>query len=60
MIRCPTLILHGGRDPLVPDFHPHILHQEIRMSQLKIFPDVRHHIHLLEEFNHLGLEFLER
>ena len=60
MIRCPTLILHGGRDPLVPDFHPHILHQEIRMSELKIFPDGRHHIHLLEEFNHLVLEFLER
>lgn len=32
-IECPTLILHGGKDPLVPDFHPEFLNQNIQNSR---------------------------
>jgi len=33
LIRCPTLILHGAKDPLVPRFHPEFLQQNIRNSR---------------------------
>jgi len=31
-VRCPTLILHGAKDPLVPSFHPQFLQQNIKNS----------------------------
>jgi len=30
---CPTLILHGAKDPLVPRFHPEFLLQNIKNSR---------------------------
>lgn len=32
-ISCPTLILHGAKDPLVPLFHPYYLRDNIKNSQ---------------------------
>ena len=29
-VKCPTLILHGEKDPLVPSFHPRTIHQGIQ------------------------------
>lgn len=59
-IRCPTFILHGGKDPLVPNFHADILHQGIPESQLHFFPDGKHNIHqaYAQEFNRMLVEFL--
>ncbi|MCS6925816.1 MAG: alpha/beta hydrolase [Candidatus Binatia bacterium] len=59
-IRCPTLILHGEKDPLVPRFHADVLHQGIAGSRLHLFPDGKHNIHLTHtrEFNRLVVEFL--
>jgi valacyclovir hydrolase len=59
-IRCPTFILHGGKDPLVPNFHAAVLHQEISGSQLYIFPEGKHNIHqaYAQEFNRMVVEFL--
>ncbi|KAJ7338487.1 hypothetical protein JRQ81_012379, partial [Phrynocephalus forsythii] len=31
-IKCPTLILHGEKDPLVPRFHPEYIHKHIANS----------------------------
>jgi valacyclovir hydrolase len=61
LIRCPTFVLHGEKDPLVPGFHANILHQEIRNSRLHIFPEGKHNIHVAyaQEFNRLVVEFLQ-
>jgi len=59
-VACPTLILHGARDPLVPAFHPEAIHRGIAGSRLHIFPEGKHNIHLryAEEFNALTYAFL--
>lgn len=44
-VKCPTLILHGEKDPLVPSFHPRTIHQGIQGSILHIFPEGKHNIH---------------
>jgi valacyclovir hydrolase len=59
-VQCPTFILHGEKDPLVPSFHPRVLCEGIRNSRLHIFPEGKHRIHgkYAEEFNQLTLAFL--
>lgn len=61
LIRCPTLILQGGKDPLVPNFHADVLHQSIAGSRLHIFPNGKHNIHqtYAQEFNRMVVEFLQ-
>jgi valacyclovir hydrolase len=59
-ITCPTLVLHGERDPLVPAVHPRIFVDEIRQSRLYSFPEGRHNLHFAaaERFNQIVTEFL--
>jgi valacyclovir hydrolase len=59
-IGCPTLVLHGARDPLVPAFHAETIHQGIAGSRLHIFAEGKHNIHqrYAEEFNALVHAFL--
>ncbi|HTC83974.1 MAG TPA: alpha/beta hydrolase, partial [Rhizomicrobium sp.] len=59
-VRCPTLVLHGARDPLVPALHPEAIHRGIAGSRLHIFPEGKHNIHLRysDEFNALTHGFL--
>jgi len=59
-IRCPTLVLHGALDPLVPAFHAQVLHQGIAGSQLHMFGQGKHNIHQrhADEFNELVHAFL--
>ena len=59
-VRCPTFLLHGGKDPLVPLFHARFLQQGIPGARLHVFPDGRHDVHLYyaEAFNELLVEFL--
>jgi len=60
LVRCPTFILHGGKDPLVPAFHADILQQGIAGSRLYMFPEGKHNIHLAyaQEFNRMLVDFL--
>lgn len=60
-IQCPTLILHGAQDPLVPAVHPQLLHDGIPQARLSIFPEGKHNIHLryAEEFNRQVQAFLQ-
>jgi len=60
-IKCPTLIIHGEKDPLVSSFHPEYLHKHIAGSALRIWPGGRHNIHLRypEEFNDMVSQFLK-
>ena len=59
-VACPTLILHGARDPLVPGLHPEALHRGIAGSRLHIFPDGKHNIHIryADPFNAVTQAFL--
>lgn len=59
-IRCPTLLLHGENDPLVPVFHAHFLQRHIADARLHVFPGGKHSIHLAhaDEFNALLGAFL--
>ena len=60
-IKCPTLIVHGQKDPMVPDFHPEFLHKNIKGSRLHLMPEGRHNLHLryADEFNDLVKKFLK-
>jgi len=58
-LKCPTLILHGEKDPIVPTHHPEWFHANIPGSKMYTFPGGKHNIHLkfAEEFNQRVLEF---
>ena len=60
LVRCPTLVLHGEKDPLVPGFHPRLLREGLANARLQVFADGRHNVHLVfaAEFNRLVREFL--
>lgn len=60
-ITCPTLVIHGQKDPLVPQFHPEYLHANISGSKLHLMPEGRHNLHLryADEFNVLVKKFLK-
>ncbi|KAM3875815.1 valacyclovir hydrolase [Diretmus argenteus] len=61
LISCPTLIIHGEKDPMVPNFHPQYLHKHIGGSRLHLMPEGKHNLHLrfAAEFNKLVEEFLD-
>ncbi|HLZ72507.1 MAG TPA: alpha/beta hydrolase [Dehalococcoidia bacterium] len=44
-VRCPTLILHGDEDDVVPVAHAYELHRLIRGSELRIFHGAGHALH---------------
>uniref|UniRef100_UPI00398F5043 valacyclovir hydrolase isoform X2 n=1 Tax=Pristiophorus japonicus TaxID=55135 RepID=UPI00398F5043 len=60
LIKCPTLIIHGEKDPMVPRYHPDYLHKHIRGSRLHLMAEGKHNLHLrfAKEFNCLVEEFL--
>ncbi len=60
-ITCPTLILHGDKDPLVPGFHPEILQAGITGSVLHRFPEGKHNLHAkyAAEFNRIVERFFQ-
>ncbi|XP_069586838.1 valacyclovir hydrolase [Ranitomeya imitator] len=60
LIGCPTLIIHGMKDPVVPKSHPQFLHEHIKNSRLHLMPEGKHNLHLRfsEEFNRLVEDFL--
>lgn len=58
-IACPTLIMHGARDRIVPVAYAHVLHRKIPGARLHLF-DAGHPAHLRcpEEYRALVLDFL--
>lgn len=59
-VRCPVLVLHGAKDPLVPQFQAEAIARGIADSELRVFPHGRHNIHMRQaaEFNALAFAFL--
>ena len=60
-ITCPTLLMHGTRDRIVPVEYAHILHEKIHNSRLHLF-EAGHPAHLRNptEYTTLVLEFLRQ
>ena len=60
-IRCPTLIMHGKRDRIVPASYASILHEKISGSELVLF-DAGHAAHLRceQEYTATVTDFLRR
>lgn len=59
-IKCPTLILHGDKDPLIDKNHPYTAEKEIADSRLVRFANGSHNIHqvYVQEFNRTVTDFL--
>lgn len=62
MVGCPSLILHGDKDPLVPAFHPAYLEKNLRDARIHRFPSGKHNIHIrfAQEFNMVVEAFLSK
>lgn len=61
-IRCPTLVLCGTSDPLVPVEMQSRLREKIANAELYKIVGGRHdmHLHKADEFNRVVAEFLQR
>ncbi|CAH2085261.1 unnamed protein product [Euphydryas editha] len=59
-ITCPTLLLHGAKDPVVDSSHLKHLHSLIANSRIYLYPDGKHNIHIqyADDFNKRVQEFL--
>lgn len=59
-IKCPTLILHGDKDPLIDKNHPATAEREIADSRVYRFPNGSHNIHQQypKEFHKVVTDFL--
>lgn len=59
-IKCPTLIVHGAKDPMIVPEHVPFLQNNIKNTELHVFPDGKHNIHLryAKEFNEIVVKFL--
>jgi len=61
-VHCPTLVVWGALDPLVPIAHGHALAAGIPGAELAVVPDAAHNVMADRpaEFNELVLSFLAR
>ncbi|XP_074513473.1 valacyclovir hydrolase-like [Sebastes fasciatus] len=61
LISCPTLIIHGEKDPIVNIQHSQCLLKNIKGSRLHLMPECDHTLHQqnADEFNKLVEDFLE-
>uniref|UniRef100_A0A3P9H030 Biphenyl hydrolase like n=1 Tax=Oryzias latipes TaxID=8090 RepID=A0A3P9H030_ORYLA len=46
LISCPTLIVHGEKDPMVPSFHPQYLLKHIKGSRQENISELNNYMHL--------------
>ena len=55
-VQCPTLIVHGAKDAMCPQFHAEYLHEKIKGSRMIVMPEGKHNLHLkyAEEFNEMA------
>lgn len=61
-LKMPVLIIHGGKDKLMPPEYAHLLHDSIPDSRLEIIPGVGHSSDLEapEQISHLVMEFIQQ
>ncbi|MBK8960613.1 MAG: alpha/beta hydrolase [Proteobacteria bacterium] len=61
-VRCPVLVMHGGKDPLIGPEHPRALVQGLGDARLHEIAAGAHNVHLsqAEEFNRVAADFIAR
>jgi pimeloyl-ACP methyl ester carboxylesterase len=61
-ISCPTLVVNGSNDIVVPTVNSYILQQNLPNAELILFPDSNHgsHFQFTEPFNRYASDFLDR
>ena len=59
-VKCPTLLLHGMKDPWIPNYHPTDMKKGIPDCTVYYFPNGDHDIHLnqADKFNEVVENFL--
>jgi len=59
-IKCPTLIIHGKKDPMVPRFHPIFIKENIPTSKFVEWEDAKHNLHVqyADRFNEIVEKFI--
>ena len=59
-VQCPTLIVHGAKDAMCPQFHAEYLKENIDGSEMIVMMEGKHNLHLRysQEFNKVIEEFL--
>ena len=59
-VQCPTLIVHGAKDAMCPQFHADYLKENIRGSEMVVMEEGKHFLHLkyAQKFNQLTEQFL--
>ena len=59
-VQCPTLIFHGAKDAMCPQFHADYLKEKIKDSKMVVMSEGKHNLHLkyAQEFNRLVDTFL--
>jgi valacyclovir hydrolase len=59
-VQCPTLIVHGAKDAMCPQFHADYLKENIKGSEMVVMEEGKHNLHLryAQEFNQLIERFL--
>ncbi len=60
-IKCPTFIIHGAKDAMVPPEHPDYFKKNIEGAKLHVFQEGKHNLHLKykDEFIKLVEQFLD-
>lgn len=60
-ISCPTLVVHGAKDPMCPSFHADFLRDHVTGSRLEVFQQGKHNLHLRyhQTFNKMVESFLQ-
>jgi valacyclovir hydrolase len=61
-IACPSLVLHGAKDPLIKARHAEAFQRQIAGAEYLVFEDAGHNPHLThsDEFNRLVRDFIAR
>ena len=63
-VKCPTLIIHGNKDEVVPEYHPDFIAKNIPNSKVRKFDEAGHGIasdpEYVDEFHRIIEEFLSK
>ena len=62
-VKCPTLVIHGNKDEVVPEYHPDFIAKNIPNCKVHKFDEAGHGVHnnpeYIDEFHHIVKQFLQ-
>lgn len=60
-VRCPVLVIHGGKDPFFPVSHSRAIAEQLHEATFLLLPDVGHtpHLEIPEEYARHVIQFLD-